>query len=227
MSVSDTDTSQYSDGKLLDYVVKKTHQRYGKWVEIDDLRQELWVYYLGEGGKHFEKWHANGDHFRVKLSLLGAAKQYCENEKAIRSGYDFEDIAWYDPNSLSWLVEAAFDPQFAGHVQRADDEQPQGKRAAPGPEGGTVLAMVLDVRRAVSRYFPRTVTLDDFAEETEAGYENLRKLADWLGGEFPDSPGYQRGRRQVMSNARANAIIRDGGNERIHARDYYVGQVGQ
>ena len=202
--MSEVDTSQYTDGQLVEFVAAHTHARYKKWVDLEDIRQELWTYQLGEGGKYFKRWHEKGQHYRVKLALFGAAKQYCEAEKAARSGYSFDDIAWYAPENLAWLVELAFDPQFDGHIQ-AEHERTGGKKST-GPEGGTILAMVADVRRVLDNQM-KDYRLEDFDEWAPEAEGNLRKLADWLGGEFPNSPGYQRGRRRVVSNAQARAYL--------------------
>lgn len=181
-------------------IAGKTYAKFSRFVDRDDVEQELRIYLLGDGRRHIQKWIDDGDEFRVMRAMFGAARQFCEREKAAKSGYSFEDVAWYSPSKLATLIPLALNPGWDGLSGEGDDTAAFG--STDGREGGTLLAMVADVRRVVgSHHF----TVGSFDPETEDGLANLEWLADRLGGEFPGAPGYGRGRR-AMSNATARAI---------------------
>lgn len=191
------------------YVSSKSAGRYKRWVSEEDLIQELHLFVLDKGRRDIDKAVSDGDRSRTLRTLFGHARRYAETEKAAQSGYAFEDIAWYDPTKLATLIPMALDPCWDGLVGESD--QVGGHTHTDGREGGNLLAMVIDVRIALGS------TMDwakpsDFDPDTDLGMERLAKLADRLGGEFPNSPGYQRGpRRRAISNATAAVITH--GNE--------------
>lgn len=189
-------------------VAAQVASRYQQFVDRGDVEQELHLYAVGPGKKHLDKLVADGDEFRIQRALFGAAKQFCEREKAAQSGYSFEDVAWYSPLKLADLIPLALDPKWDGLTGEGDESAAYG--STDGREGGTLLAMVADVRRVVFRpggYLPKTA--DAYDPETELGLENLERLADLLGGDYPEAPGYGRGRRAI-SNAAARAITENG-----------------
>jgi hypothetical protein len=187
-------------------IAAQVASRYPRFVDRDDVEQELRVYALGEGKKHLDRYVADGDEFRVQRALFGAAKQYAEREKAQKSGYSFEDVAWYSPSKLAELVPLALNPKWDGLTGQGDESAAYG--STDGREGGTLLAMVADVRRALAPT-GTAWTVSDFDPETETGLRNLEWLADQLGGEYPEAPGYGRGRRAI-SNAAARALTENG-----------------
>jgi RNA polymerase sigma factor (sigma-70 family) len=80
-----------------------------RMVDIDDLRQELWVWFLSHPNK-VKHWHEVHDKKQsVKLiarSLRNSAKDYCQKEKARAVGYRVEDNYYYDKNMLESLLPA-------------------------------------------------------------------------------------------------------------------------
>lgn len=185
-------------------VAREVAAGYRRYVEPADVYQELMAYVFGDGKKALEKLVKEGDEFRIQRALYGAAKQFCEREKAAQSGYSFDDVAWYSPVKLADLIPLALDPEWDGLTGEGDEAS--GFGAVDGREGGTLLAMVADVRRVLGTGW----SVSRFNPETESGLANLEWLADRLGGEFPESPGYQRGRRRAISNAKARAITEGG-----------------
>lgn len=173
--------------KVVPYVADFSYRRYGRWgVTWDDIAQELWLYIHGPGKKHIDKWVADDEWFRVVRALFGVAKQYALNEKAALSGYDFNDLAWYSPEKLAELVPLALAANWDG-MSTDGDAETGGRGNVDPAEGGNLLAMVMDVRRAV-----RGMEDLSFDPETEAGMHNLQTLCGRLGGEFPSAPGYRR-----------------------------------
>lgn len=80
-----------------------------RMVEIDDLRQELWVWFLTHP-KKVKHWQTELDSKQsIKLiarSLRNAAKDYCQKEKAKVVGYRVEDNYYYDKQLLENLLPA-------------------------------------------------------------------------------------------------------------------------
>lgn len=171
---------------------------YPEYVDPDDLRQELCVY-AAENEKTLQRWADRDEMPRVHLALRGVAKQFGETAKAKALGYEFDDVAWYSPGGLVSLIPLALDGSWDGLTGTSDEQQEKRGSTAPG-EGGTLLAMVMDVRRALggSKMLP-----GDFDASTDRGMERLRWLSDRLGGDFPGAPGYRRQRRRAMSNDEA------------------------
>ena len=79
-----------------------------RMVDADDIRQELWVWFLEHPNK-VKAWEKLDDKQSVKLiarSLRNAAKDYCQKEKAKIAGYRVEDNYYYDKNVLELLLPA-------------------------------------------------------------------------------------------------------------------------
>lgn len=188
-------------------VAGKTHARFTRFTSLDDVTQEVRLYILGEGRPHLEKMlTAEGGEFRAMRALYGVARQFCEREKAVKSGYSFEDVAWYSPTKLVDLIPLALNTRWDGITGEGDETASFG--STDGREGGTLLAMVADIRRALGSS-GGAWKVTDFDPETEYGQFNLEWLADRLGGEWPEAPGYGRGRRAI-SNAAARALTETG-----------------
>lgn len=163
---------------------------YAKWVERDDVQQEIVVYYLRHR-EAMDKLRAKGDYW-FNHRMFNAGKLFCENEKAIRSGYELRDVAWYDPAQLAHLIPLVFNSNWDGlSGEDADAGMPRGK--SPASEGGTLLTMVCDIRRVLKG---KKMQAKDFDPDTESGPANLQRLCEALGGSFPTAPGYVPGRRK-------------------------------
>lgn len=189
--------------RIIAHVADATAKKYAAFTTRDDIFQELWLYYV-DNSKRFEKWRMSGqsgDTFRLMRGLFGKAKLYCETEKAVKSGYNIEDVYWYEPAQLANLVPLALNPRWDGLSGAEEDPgMPRGK--SPASESGNLLAMVMDIRRVV-RPFHRAA---DFDPATEVGEANLEWLSQRLGGGYPKAPGYEpASRRKVLSNAAAVA----------------------
>lgn len=176
--------------KLVRTISSDAAKQYERWADFDDIHQEVYVYYCTHQ-KQLEKWRDNDDAFRLKRALYGAAKQYCEREKAAKSGYEFEDLFWYEPVMLASLMPLVLNSGWDGlSGEDADPGQPRGKTVAS--EGGSLLAMVCDIRRFIQPSH-RSWNWD---VDTELGRRNLERLSRRLGGPFPYAPGYHPGQRR-------------------------------
>jgi RNA polymerase sigma factor (sigma-70 family) len=118
--------------------------------DTDDIRQELWIWFLEHPNK-VKTWEQLEGKQSIKLiarSLRNAAKDYCQKEKARAVGYKVEDNYYYDREIVEALLPA---------VLRGDRTAPamsdlgftNSKKVAS--EGGNWFAMMADIERALAR----------------------------------------------------------------------------
>lgn len=121
-----------------------------RMVDVEDIRQELWVWFLEHPNKvkMWEKLDGKQSTKLIARSLRNCAKDYCQKEKAKIAGYRVEDNYYYDRNVLELLLPA---------VMRGDSVAPSlndigftaTKKVAS--EGGNWFAMVADIEKAMSK----------------------------------------------------------------------------
>lgn len=183
--------------KMVSHVAKAGAARYADWVDHSDVYQDLWIYAFTSNRKQLLKWQLAGEKFRLMRALFGAVKQYAETEKAAQSGYEFADVAWYSPDKLADLIPLALNREWDGMTgDEAEEGMPESQTL--GREGGNLLAMVCDIRRVIDKEPAR---YGGWEKDTANGDANLEWLADRLGGEFPEAPGYSRGRSKALRQA--------------------------
>lgn len=118
--------------------------------DADDIRQELWVWFLEHPNK-VKLWELIDVKQSTKLiarSLRNAAKDYCQREKARAVGYKVDDNYYYDREVVEILLPA---------VLRRDSNAPamtelgftKAKKVAS--EGGNWFAMMADIERSLAR----------------------------------------------------------------------------
>lgn len=118
--------------------------------DADDIRQELWVWFLEHPNK-VKLWELIDVKQSTKLiarSLRNAAKDYCQREKARAVGYKVDDNYYYDREVVEILLPA---------VLRKDSNAPamtelgftKAKKVAS--EGGNWFAMMADIERSLAR----------------------------------------------------------------------------
>jgi hypothetical protein len=98
-------------GELVQQLSAEYARRYNM-IERDDIRQELWLWFVAHPRK-YKEWSELEQKDRDKLiakSLRNAALKYCEKEKARKSGYDSSDLYYYDAS----VVEAFLPSVIAG-----------------------------------------------------------------------------------------------------------------
>ena len=118
--------------------------------DADDIRQELWVWFLEHPNK-VKLWETLDGKQSTKLiarSLRNSAKDYCQREKARAVGYKVDDNYYYDREVVEILLPA---------VLRKDSNAPamtelgftKAKKVAS--EGGNWFAMMADIERSLAR----------------------------------------------------------------------------
>jgi RNA polymerase sigma factor (sigma-70 family) len=118
--------------------------------DADDIRQELWVWFLEHPNK-VKTWEELDGKQSVKLiarSLRNAAKDYCQREKARAVGYKVDDNYYYDREVVELLLPAVLRKDL---VAPAMTELGFTKAKKVASEGGNWFAMMADIDRALSR----------------------------------------------------------------------------
>lgn len=178
-------------------------KRYHGYVLFEDLTNEVYVWLYEHRGK-VRKWLSSSPQqtTRIFRSFYDAARGYAEQEKALKAGYDVEDIAWYSPQLIEGLLPLALDPDFYPEsVNERETEAPSSNRRPPS-EGGELMTMVIDIRRALDGT-GLTDWFLDHDSSSDVWDARIEQLVDHLGGMRP-----YVGRRKVLSNSAAQAVTR-------------------
>ena len=133
--------------KKWDYVVDSVALEYSRkfeMVEIDDLRQVLWMWFSEHPNK-LKEWEAIGDKDAKNLiyrSLRNEALDYCQRWKAKTIGYDVSDLYYYAPE----VVEALLPPVLRSEYNSTHKLNlgRVGRPSAPS-EGGNLVAMMIEI----------------------------------------------------------------------------------
>lgn len=171
--------------------------------DTDDIRQELWIWFLEHPNK-VSLWEELDGKQSVKLiarSLRNTAKDYCQREKARAVGYKVEDNYYYDREVVELLLPA---------VLRKDLNAPamtelgftKAKKVAS--EGGNWFAMMADIERSLARLTQEQLSIiylrfgdgcDNASLATELGISEdasrmrvnraVNNLLNFLGGSRP------------------------------------------
>lgn len=138
----DSVLEQYSD------MVAKIASEYArkfKMTEAEDIRQELWVWFLEHPNKTLS-WSKMDVKEGTKLfarSLRNAALDYCQKQKAKTAGYDPSDNYYYQAELVESLLPAVLSGawQQEGFMDIASDV----KAPRTPAEGGNWMAFLADV----------------------------------------------------------------------------------
>lgn len=211
MDVRELVTKEEVETRFVKFAARKVARQYSRWgVTYEDCSQEIlcW-YYSDRGQQNIERWLANDPQqtSRIRYTFQDRARAYAESEKAQKLGYDVEDVQWYSPSIIEALLPLALDGTYDGQLQPDYDRQSgkSGGRTKKDPaEGGDVMAMVVDVRRALSA-LPVWVELAVWTNEPGSALHDsaVEAVVQYLGGPRPFT-----GRRRVKSNAQADAETR-------------------
>ena len=141
-------------------VVLTIHRRFRQWVEKGDLTQEAWAFVLSRAEQFNEllddsnemqrKWNEK----RIAWQIRRTLERYARKEKASKSGYQVTDEAYYDTITIAQLLPFVIksfvnDTALEQSQILINDGQPR-KPAAPA-EGGNLLAMLVDIKKAYER----------------------------------------------------------------------------
>lgn len=141
-----------------------------RMVETNDIRQQLWVWFLEHPNK-VKTWESFDGKQNVKLiakSLRNAAKDYCQKEKAQIIGYRVEDNYYYDKELIETLLPAVIRGDL---VAPAINEMGYSSTKKVASEGGNWFAMVGDIERALNKLNKEQYYI--VCLKYEEGFENL------------------------------------------------------
>lgn len=122
-----------------------------RMVEADDVRQELWVWFLTHPKKvkHWEETLNSKQSVKlIARSLRNSAKDYCQREKAKSLGYRVEDNYYYDKQ----LVEAILPSVLTGdRIAPVLNDLSYSNTKKVASEGNNWFAMCADVQKAFGK----------------------------------------------------------------------------
>jgi RNA polymerase sigma factor (sigma-70 family) len=136
-------------------VARSIFNRYGKWVDRDDIKQECIVWAMNRTAWVNEQLNEpdteKRKHNEQKLAWQMArhAERYARREKAVRSGYQPGDEAFYQIATLATLLPFVIASVLDGTVLEPAQEmildgQPKGS-SSPA-EGGALIATLMDIK---------------------------------------------------------------------------------
>lgn len=197
---------------LVPPVAMSVTRRYRAFVERDDIQQECFKWAASRAEYINEQLNPEHPEFshnvtRVSWQMRRAAERYARREKAVKSGYQPADEAFYESATLGQLLPFVIASVIDGTVleqaqEMIQDGQPKGS-SSPA-EGGNLLATLLDIKRCyllldkdsqnflVYRHH-ENLTLAQIGEIVGCAVSTadrkcnnaLRKLINLLGGESP------------------------------------------
>ena len=227
------ETEQYENmvGAIAYEFSRKFHM-----CDADDIRQELWIWFLEHPNK-VKVWEALDGKQSTKLiarSLRNAAKDYCQREKAHAVGYKVEDNYYYDREVVELLLPAVIRGDLVA-PSMIDLGFVANKKVAS--EGGNWFAMMADIERSLRRLTQEQLSIiylrfgdgcDNLTLATELAISEdaarmrvnraLNNLLNFLGG---SRPRRERDYTEEEINERAAGTdtsgedIRDAGGEVI------------
>lgn len=175
-----------------------------RMVEVDDLRQELWVWFFTHPNK-VKHWHDLYDKKQstklIARSLRNAAKDYCQKEKARSVGFRVEDNYYYDKNMLESLIPAVLTGNREAPAMN-DLSVSNVKKVAS--EGNNWPAICSDIEKAISKLqkeqrdmiilrYASGLELGAIASELSISQDAVRmrinralkNMLNFLGGNYP------------------------------------------
>ena len=127
-------------------------RKYGKFVELPDIAQELWVWCLSKPSRVIEFIDRDDEGLRragmkgLQKSLYREGDRYCRRTKASRTGYKQSDEFFYSKGLIEALLIAR-----ATNGKLLDRGVETGVRGDKSlAEGGDVQAMIFDINVAVA-----------------------------------------------------------------------------
>jgi RNA polymerase sigma factor (sigma-70 family) len=195
--------------------------------DTDDIRQELWVWFLEHPNK-VKVWEELDGKQSVKLvarSLRNAAKDYCQREKARSAGYKVDDNYYYDREVVELLLPAVLRKDLSAPAMT---ELGFNKAKKVASEGGNWFAMMADIERALVRLTQEQLTIiylrfgdgcDNASLATELSISEdasrmrvnraINNLLNFLGGSRPRK---ERDYTEEQANEQTNADTRSDGD---------------
>lgn len=151
--------------------------RYNKFVTKDDVAQELWLWFVSHPNK-VKEWSQldlkDGDKLFAK-SLRNAALDYCLKEKAVKTGYEYEDQFWYNKEFIKLLLPATLSEDW----KRVEAMSSEIKASKSPAESGDWMAFSADIKKAYEKLTEQEQNLIfTFYAQDKSGEELHEQLGD-------------------------------------------------
>jgi len=194
-------------------IARVVHNQYNKWADRDDIKQECVQWALSRVAYINEQLSVENDEERkhneqkIAWQMKRAAERYARKEKAVKSGYQLGDEAYYQSGVLAQLLPFVIASVIDGTVleqaqEMLHDGMPKGS-SSPA-EGGNLLAMLIDIKQSYEKLgaedkmiltlrYHQNLKLEEIGEILECHLSTadrrceraLRELSSNLGGQSP------------------------------------------
>lgn len=211
---------------LLEGAVQSSMRKYHKYVEREDVRQELILWALQHPGT-VRDWLNEGEDQALVRALGNEAHRYGQHEKAAKLGYEYGDLFFWQRAAIEDALPALWDDEGRIYPTPFDDSNTTHGRRDPS-EGGNWQASLADIGRAFHSlaidqqvllilYYRDGLTQQDIADDYGVSHQTIskriqkavKKMHHNLGGSKPRDHRDDcecTGTRRVMSNAAAVAM---------------------
>ena len=198
---------------LVPPVAGSIYRRFRQWVERDDVTQECYAWAMARAEHYAELLNEENtiqrtiNEKRISWQMRRHCERYARKEKAKKSGYQIGDESFYDTVVLGQLLPHVIASVVDGTVletaqELINDGQP--KRQSAPAEGGNLLAILIDIKKAylkldvadkdllIKRYH-ENLTLEEMGQYLGCATSTadrrlqsaIRRLQNILGGESP------------------------------------------
>lgn len=196
---------------IIPSVVNVIFRRYRSFVERKDLVQEAHLFAHSRAAKFAEQLedeeNRTANEKRIGYQLKRHLERYARKEKAVKSGYQTNDEAYYETITISqllpYVIASVVNDTALEQAQNLINDGTPRKPAAPA-EGGTLLAILIDIKKAYQMLgkedqdilrlrYHENHTLQMLGQYLECSISTaerrannaLRKLQSNLGGQSP------------------------------------------
>jgi len=185
-------------GRMVARIAADHANRFRQYVERADVEQELWLWFVEHPRKTVE-WSKldpkEGDSLFAR-SLRNAALEYCLREKAVQTGYEYEDQFFYTKDMVKTLLPAA----LSGDAKRVQVLSSEIKVQKSPAESGDWMAYAADIKKAFSRLSDEEQRLVEMFYAKDSTGEDLHVE---LGGDRPSARA-----TQMAANRALNKIVK-------------------
>lgn len=155
---------------------------YSAWVSLPDVRQQLWLW-CTQNETRLNEYLALPEAERIIRSILNQeARNYANRERAMSSGYEYDDVAWYTVTAIKRILPDVFDYED----WQTFESRSGGSSGKPAAWSGDKLATLIDVSKAVDtlkaddrillrEHYGNGISLEGCAVILNIEYEACRK----------------------------------------------------
>lgn len=201
-------------GRMVQRIAADYANRFRQYVDREDVVQQLWLWFV-EHPRKTSEWSKldlkEGDSLFAR-SLRNAALEYCLKEKAIATGYEYEDQFFYTKDMIKSLLPAA----LSGDAKRVQTLSSEIKAQKSPAESGDWMAYTADIKKAFERLSDEEQRLVEMFYAKDSTGEDLHTE---LGGDRPSIRA-----TQMAANRALNKMVKIlGGHKPFRDEDVVTG----